>query len=62
MSTATVTFLPSRSWTVDSSIQSPRRSRLARTNSSASSTARSALVASSSMASTRVNSTGRWDL
>ena len=62
MSTATVTFWPFRVWMVDSSIQSPRRSRLARTNSSASSTARSALVASSSIASTKVNSTGRWDL
>jgi hypothetical protein len=60
-STLTVLCWPSTSTGVFSDIQSLRRSRLARMNSTASSTLRSALVASRSIASTSANSTGRCE-
>lgn len=56
-----VTRWPSRSIVVASGIQSLRRSRLARMNSTASNTLQSALVGSISIASTRMNSTGRCE-
>jgi hypothetical protein len=60
-SMARVMSWPSTVWVVFTGIQSLRRSRLARMNSTASSTLRSAVVGSRSSESTSVNSADRCE-